>query len=188
MNLTDHITDEQLNEYLDHETNGRAQIEMHLSTCADCAARLNALQGLFDEIESLADVALSPEFSEAASWGTVRFAPNRSASPQPLRSLTLTVTLQAVLTAVAIIVAAPFITPIISPYMSSLPAPSLTEIFLQLQIEWAAWLDTLSKLQVPAIPEIPVLELSSLFIMSTILGASLLWLIGNGLLLRNQMK
>lgn len=172
-----HLTDVQLNEYLDHETNDRAEIEMHLSTCADCAARLNALRNLFDEIESLPDLAFSREF-------TVRVESNESLP----RSLTLTVTLQAALAVAAIFVAAPFVTPLISPYLSSLSAPSFAELFLQMQNEWTTWLDRLLKLQLPTIPEVSVFDLPSLFIMSTVIGVSLLWLIGNGLLLRNQMK
>ncbi len=54
-----HLTDEQLNEYLDHETNERAQIELHLATCGKCSARLAALQDLFSEIKSLPELELS---------------------------------------------------------------------------------------------------------------------------------
>ena len=39
------LTDVQLNEYLDNETtNERSQIESHLSSCDECAARLSTLQ------------------------------------------------------------------------------------------------------------------------------------------------
>ena len=38
-----HLTDEQLNEYLDNEIVDRAQTELHLFACDDCAARLTAL-------------------------------------------------------------------------------------------------------------------------------------------------
>jgi anti-sigma factor RsiW len=60
-----HLTDEQLNEYLDNETTERAQIETHLASCADCAARLIALQVLFAEIESLPEVELAPTLAHA---------------------------------------------------------------------------------------------------------------------------
>ena len=36
-----HLTDDQLNEYLDEATAERVQIEAHLSSCDECAARLS---------------------------------------------------------------------------------------------------------------------------------------------------
>lgn len=181
MHLTDHISDVQLNEYLDHEADDRTQIELHLSTCKDCSARLAALQDLFAEIESLPELELSRDLA-------ARFVPDPNPSAKLPRSLTLTVTLQAVLAMVAIVVAAPFVMQSLSPYVAGIPAPSFAELFLQLPNQWAGWLDMLSTFQFPAIPEIPVIELSSLFMMLMVIGVSLLWLIGNGLLLRNQMK
>ena len=176
-----HLTDEQLNEYLDHEVNDPAPIELHLSTCVECSARLAALQDLFAEIESLPEVELSRDVSAG-------FVPGPDLYTKLSRSLTLAMTLQAALAVVAMIVAAPLVMQFLSPYLTSIPAPSFAELFLQLQSQWTMWLDRLSTFQFPVIPEIPVVELSSLFMMLTVVGVSLLWLIGNGLLLRNQMK
>lgn len=176
-----HLTDEQLNEYLDHETSQRDEIEAHLSSCMDCAARLSALQDLFAEIESLPEESLSRDIA-------ARFSPSPSLPAKLPRSLTLTVTLQVALAIVTIIVAAPFLMQFISPYVLSLPTPSLGDVILQIQSQWKFWLDMLSQLQLPTVPEIPVVELSSLFVMFTVIGVSLLWLIGNGLLLKNQVK
>jgi hypothetical protein len=78
-----HLTDEQLNEYLDHETNDRAQIELHLASCPDCVARLHTLQELFSAIESLPDVAISPGFAS-------RLASSLRPASQLPRSLWLT--------------------------------------------------------------------------------------------------
>ena len=176
-----HLTDEQLNEYLDHEAEDRAQIELHLSTCGECSERLAALQALFTEIESLPELEFSRDLA-------VRFIPGASLSAKLPRSLTLTVALQAALAVAAIVVAAPLVMEFLSPYISNVPAPSFAELWMRLQSQWTAWLDMLSTFQFPTIPEIPVVELSSLFIMLIVTGVSLLWLIGNGLLLRNQMK
>jgi hypothetical protein len=96
--------------------------------------------------------------------------------------------LQAAAAIVALITAAPFVMQFISPYVLNIQAPSFADMFVQLQTQWTTWLDLLSQLQLPAIPQIPVVELSSLFSMITIAGVSVLWLIGNGLLLRNQVK
>jgi len=176
-----HLTDEQLNEYLDNESKDRAQVDSHLSSCADCAARLAARQALFNEIESLSEVALSRDLAAPV----VRQLSGRAALP---RSLRLTVALQFAAALVALVFAAPFVAQFLSPYLSNLQAPSLVDLFLQVQTRWTAWLDMLSQLQLPSIPELPVFELSGLFIMLTVVGVSVLWLLGNGLLLRNQIK
>lgn len=174
-----HLTDEQLNEYLDHESSERIQIEAHIAACTDCAARLSALQVLFDEIESLPDLELARPVASRLTLPSSR----PTALP---RSLTLTVTLQAALAVVTMIVAAPFVNRFVSRYWLSLPALSIGDVIVQVQSQWTLWLDALSQFQLPAIPEIPVVELSSLFIMLTVIGVSILWLIGNGLLLRNK--
>jgi len=177
MLLTDHISDVQLNEYLDNESAARAQIETHLSSCAECAARLTALKTLFAEIESLPELELTQPLS-------ARFLPTPSLSPQLPRWLTLTATLQAALALITVIVAAPFI----SRLLPVIQMPSLTDLFLLLQSQWTVWLDTLSTFQLPTLPQIPTLEISSLVLALTLAGVSMLWLVGNGLLLRNQMK
>lgn len=176
-----HLTDEQLNEYLDHETNERPQTELHLAACTACSARLGAFRDLFTEIESLPELGLSPDFAVSYLSG-----PNERI-PLP-RSLTLTVTLQAVLTVIAILLAAPWVTPFIPWNTSGISTPSLADVFMQLQSQWATWLDLLSSLTFPAMPEIPVIEVSSLFMIFMVIGVFLVWLVGNGLLLRNQLK
>ncbi len=62
-----------------------AEIELHLSTCEGCSARLAALQDLFLEIESLPELELSRDL--AAS-----LVPEPNLSVALARSLTLTVT------------------------------------------------------------------------------------------------
>ena len=172
-----HLTEEELNEYLDNEIQDRAQIELHLSSCDKCAARLVVLQALFAEIESLPELELTQSIA-------ARFAPSPSLPAQLPRWLTLTATLQAALALIAIILAAPMV-------MNVLPAiqtPSLTDIFVQVQSQWIAWLDILSTFQLPSVPRIPVFKLSSLILTLILAGVSILWLIGNGLLLRRQIK
>ncbi len=110
-----HLTDDQLNEYLDHETSERVQIETHLSACDECAARLTALQTLFAEIESLIELELTHSI-------TARFTPTPGLHQQLPRWLTLTATLQAALALIAVIIAAPFI----SNLVPAIEMPSLT--------------------------------------------------------------
>lgn len=173
-----HLTDEQLNEYLDHETAERGNIEAHLDSCGECAARLDSLRALFTELESLPEVALTRNIA-------ARFSPAPSL-PAPLpKFLTLTVILQAAFALTAIVIAVPFIASL----LPAIEPPSLVEISAQIQSQWTMWLDRLSTLQpvnFPTfqLPNIPTLEMSSLLM--TLAGVSVLWILGNGLLLRNQ--
>lgn len=172
-----HLTDVQLNEYLDDESAERAQIDAHLSLCAECAARLAALRSLFAEIESLPELPFSTTIA-------ARFTPTPGLSPHYPRWLTLTAALQAAAALIALIAAAPFVANL----LPEIEAPSFTGLFFQIQSQWVAWLDLLSTFQVPAFPQSPVFEISSLVLTLTLAGASVLWLVGNGLLLRNYIR
>lgn len=183
-----HLSDELLNEYLDNELSDRIQAEAHLAVCEDCAARLAALQALFNEIESLPEVPLSRSLRDASLWEAAPFTRDESLDAPLPRSLRLTVTLQATLAVAAIIFIAPFVMDFLAPYLSVIKPPSFADMFLQLQTRWTMRLDWLSQFKMPTIPEIPVMELSSLVITLTLAGASMLWLVGNGLLLRKQSK
>ena len=180
-----HLTDDQLNEYLDNESAERAQIDLHLASCSECAARLTALKTLFAELDSLPELELTHSIREASLWDAARFitTPNLPV-PQLPRWLTLTATLQAALALIALIVAAPFVASLVPEFQM----PSFTDVFIQVQSQWTAWLDTLANYQLPYPPRLPPLEISSLMLTLTLAGASLLWLVGNGVLLRKQIK
>ena len=172
-----HLTNEQLNEYLDNASTERAFIETHLDSCDECAARLSALQALFTDLDSLPEVTLSRDLA-------ARFRPRPSLTPQLPRWLTLTATLQAAAALVALIVAIPFF----SIMLPQVEMPSFTTWFFEIQSLWTSWLDALSNYQLPNyqftnIPTYPV-ELSTLFIALAIV--SIFWIFGNGLLLRNN--
>lgn len=172
-----HLTDEQLNEYLDNETANRAEIGSHLDSCDECAARLSALQTLFADLDSLPEVTLPRDIA-------ARFRPRPSLAPQLPPWLTLTATLQAAAALVALIVAIPFF----SIMLPKVEMPSFTTWLFELQSIWTSWLDTLSTFQLPNyqftnLPTYPV-ELSTLFIALAIV--SIFWIFGNGLLLRNN--
>jgi hypothetical protein len=172
-----HLTDDQLNEYLDNETTERPQIEAHLSSCEECAARLTALRNLFFEIESLPELELTQSIA-------TRFTHGSSLPAQLPHWLTLTATLQAAAALIAIIFAAP----IVRTLLPAIQTPSLTDVVVQVQYHWGVWLDLLSTFQFPVMPEIRAVNASSLVITLTLSGVSMLWLVGNGLLLRNQIK
>jgi len=172
-----HLTNEQLNEYLDNETANRAEVETHLDSCNECATRLSTLQALFVDLDSLPEVTLSRDLA-------ARFKPRPNLVPQLPRWLTLTASLQAAGALVALIVAIPFF----SVMLPKVETPSFTTWFFEIQSLWTSWLDALSTFQLqitqfPSLPAYPV-ELSTLFIALAIV--SIIWIFGNGLLLRNN--
>jgi hypothetical protein len=173
-----HLTDQELNEFLDNESANRTEIETHLDSCDECAARLSTLQALFADLDSLPEVALSTNLA-------ARFRPRPSLTvPQLPTWLTLTATLQAAAALVALIVAIPFF----SIMLPQVEMPSFTTWLFEIQSLWTSWLDTLSTFQLPNyqftnLPTYPV-ELSTLFIALAIV--SIFWIFGNGLLLRNN--
>ena len=181
-----HLTNEQLNEYLDNASTERAFIESHLDSCDECAARLSTLQTLFADLDSLPEVALTTDLA-------ARFRPRPSLTvPQLPTWLTLTASLQAAAALVALIVAIPFF----SVMIPQIETPSFTTWLFGIQSIWASWLDTLSNLalspvegfqlpnyQFANLPTYSV-ELSTLFIALAIV--SIFWIFGNGLLLRNN--
>ena len=172
-----HLTDEQLNEYLDEATTERVQIEAHLFSCDECAARLFTLQNLFTELDSLPELELTRELAAP-------FTLRPSLPAQLPKFLTLTAFLQAAVALAALIIAIPFV----SALLPQIEPPSFTKLFFQIQSQWTVWLDQLSTFNLPTFQPInlPTLEMSSLLL--TLAGVFVLWILGNGLLLRNQMK
>ncbi|MFN8383924.1 MAG: hypothetical protein U0V02_18445 [Anaerolineales bacterium] len=172
-----HLTEDQLNEYLDEATTERAQIEAHLSSCSECATRLSTLQNVFAELDSLPELELTRNLAAP-------FTLRPSLPAQLPKFLTLTAFLQAAVALVALIVAVPFV----SALLPQIELPSFTKLFFQIQTQWTVWLDQLSTFNLPTFQPInlPTLEMSSLLF--TLAGVSVLWILGNGLLLRNQMK
>ena len=172
-----HLTEEQFNEYLDEATTEHAVIESHLDSCDECAARLSTLQNLFTELDSLPELELTRDFAAP-------FTLRPSLPAQLPKFLTLTAVLQAAVTLATLIVAVPFV----SALLPQIELPSFTKLFFQIQSQWTVWLDQLSTLALPTFQPInlPTFERSSLLF--TLAGVSILWILGNGLLLRNQMK
>jgi anti-sigma factor RsiW len=176
-----HLSNEQLNEYLDHESQDRTQIESHLAVCDECGARLAALQALFSELDSLPDAALAVDLAPAV----IQRVGGSAVLP---KWLTLTVFLQAALALVILLIATPFVIEFASVSLPLLQVPSIPEVLLPLQSQWMSWLDTLATFQMPVLPAIPTPQFSSMVIGLTLAAASIFWLVGNGLLLRNQIK
>ncbi len=121
MHLTDHISDVQLNEYLDNESTERVFIESHLSVCDECAARFSTLQNLFAELDSLPEMELTRDLA-------ARFTPRSSLPAQLPKFLTLTAILQTALALTALIIAIPFV----SAWLPQIEPPSFTKLFFHL--------------------------------------------------------
>lgn len=171
-----HLTDEQLNEYLDNESTERVFIEARLSACEECAARFSTLQNLFAELDSLPELELTRNLA-------ARFTPRPSLPAQIPKFLTLTVSLQAAFAIIAAVIAVPFMANL----LPAVEMPSFTTIFASLQSQWVFLLDQLSTFNLqPVTFNLPIFEMSSLLL--ALAGVSVLWILGNGLLLRNQMK
>ena len=170
-----HLTDDQLNEYLDEAITERAFIESHLDSCHECTARLSTLQNLLTELDSLPELELTHDLAAP-------FIPRPSLPAQLPKFLTLTAVLQAAVALTAIGIAIPFIANL----MPSINLSAFVGVSIQLQTQWTSWLDALSTFQLPPMPELPIVEMSSLLL--TLAGVSVLWILGNGLLFRNQVK
>ena len=177
-----HLTDEQLNEYLDDESTERVLIETHLSSCGECAARLTALQNLFAEIESLPELELTHSIA-------ARFTPTPSLPPQLPRWLTLTATLQAVLALIAIVFAAPFAAQLLEPYSQMVAVPSFTDVLLELQLNFTLWMQSFQTVSLPELPSnvfaLPA-EITPSILLLSVIGMLLAWALGNWWLLHRK--
>jgi hypothetical protein len=71
----EHLTETQLNEYLDGLLNASAQarLEAHLSDCADCRSRLASLQTVFETLAALPELTPERDLTQsiigALPWG-----------------------------------------------------------------------------------------------------------------------
>jgi|SRR5271157_873020 len=73
-----HITDFQLNEYLDHALDEaiQGQCDLHLSSCVECRARLEELKGLYSNLADLREVELSRDLTSSVLAHLPRFRSN----------------------------------------------------------------------------------------------------------------
>jgi hypothetical protein len=184
-----HLSDGQLNEYLD----GALAPEMHaaavrhLAACADCARRLAALQALFAEIESLPEVSLSRDLREAPPWSAVPVTPMVNGHATLPRWIRLTAVLEAALAVVALAFAAPILSDFITSLTPFYQMPSLAELLLGFQIQWADLVQSVPEFIPPTLPAFS-LDISGMALTLTVIGAFVLWIIGNGLLLKRVTK
>ena len=190
-----HLTDSQLNEYLDHaldETTKR-KFDSHLQACADCATRLDELKFLFTSLESLPEVKLRRDLSPT-------ILARLSQKQPPLWTPFFAAQLGAVLGLFfwLSVQVTNFTTPIISTsHFLSFTMPNFQYAISNFQFPNLYSLFTISislfsipKFQLPtfSLPAFqpPILNLSTFNLIFISTSIFMLWLIGNLSLLRNR--
>lgn len=179
-----HLTNETLNEYLDDALPlaTRAEAESHLRACADCELRLDELADVFSALSALPDLELARDLSADVV---------RTLAPQPIplpRFLKWTAALQAAAALVALIASLPLLQTLVVFEIPAVTLPTAPDLLARLDQMALGIQEFFAQFQFQA-PRL-TLEFSSLFITVAVFSVTLLWLVGNGLLLRpsNQIR
>ncbi len=188
-----HLDDPTLNAYLDSalEPRASAQATEHLAACPECRARLASLQALFAEIEALPDLPLERDLS-----AQVVLAIKAKSLARPKLALgtgaRLALALQLILLIVALGVAAPLALKVPALSQGGLPIANLSTLFIRLETAlMPLWSSTATVAQGLAntqsfLTQLPALSVVAL--LPLLVGITLLWLVGNGLLLRHTPR
>lgn len=192
---TQHPSDETLNEYLDGvlDAPARARVDAHLAGCLQCAARLEAVRALFAELEALPDEPLARDLS-AGVLAHLR-QPEHALSSLP--ALRWVVAMQALAALMLLAVAAPFaLASLPVAEMALLGRPlldSVTELLAGLAAQaqslgaaLAAWSEQ-SVAGARALAA-PLAETSTALLGAGLAVVFVLWVLGNGLLLRQTFS
>jgi len=186
-----HLDEALLNEYLDQALapSARTEVEAHLAHCPDCSARLMELRTLFADLEALPNLPLERDLAPG-----VLAAARRRSRPEPLASpvLPLIFVLQAVASISLLGLALPLIAqrfePLTTFQFGEQVSRLLTNVFVGLNASWSALLTSAQNLVnesaalAQPLQTLPFVSEAGLMICLT--AVSLLWLLGNGLLLR----
>jgi hypothetical protein len=184
--MSDHLNDTFLNEYLDGYLSASQiiDVETHLATCAGCAARAESLRALFTTLDDLPDLPLNKDFSKAV----LRTLRPEVILPRPWK---WAVWGQLALAALLIAVSLP--TFLQMEWLARLPqipefaeplsqlGPAFEQFTQTIRQSMSQWLESFATFQAPSLPV-------SLGVLTPILLATgLLWLVGNGLLLKKRI-
>ena len=137
---------------------------------------------MFDEIESLPELALTHSLA-------TRFTLTSKLFPQFPRWLTLTVILQAAFAVITIIFSAPYVTSSIEPYFQLFALPTLTDVWLDIQLNFTAWVQSLGSVSLPEIPAIIFAlpsEITPSILALSVMGMFVIWVLGNWWLLHRK--
>jgi anti-sigma factor RsiW len=186
-----HLDDVMLNEYLDEvlERSARTDVEAHLAHCPDCSTRLLELRTLFADLESLPDLPLERDLTPS-----VLAVARRKSRPQTLASpaLGLIFALQTVASIFLLGLALPLFAQPLQSFTTFQFGEQLSILLANLLAilsgSWPALLTAAQNLVsesvsfVQPIQTLPFISEASLMICLS--AVFLLWLLGNGLLLR----
>lgn len=174
-----HLTDDQLNEYLDNSTLENSSIR-HLDTCKDCQFRLEELRSVFTAIESLPEIAMPRDLTTSImvklspSWGGLSI---RHAKTWTWLSLAQAIGAFAILAWLASSFTLP---PEIAAYQPPTLDTLLASVF-QLLSSFTFETPTFEF-------QSTTIDLQSRTILMFVISAIVLWFVGNGLLLRTPQR
>ena len=187
-----HLDEVTLNEYLDAALGPeqRTAVESHLAQCPDCTTRLLGLRALFTELETLPDTALRRDLSPAVITALRSQLPQ---SPDAVPALRAVFAVQALLALVLLGLALPtlmratewaVVTQLAGRVVADIAGAftGITSELQALQISLQRFMAASTEfLRQPPLPSLPMLNVGL-----CLAAVSLLWLVGNGLLLRRQ--
>ena len=184
-----HLDEGQLHEYLDGclAPNEIVVLKAHLESCPECAMRLGEMQALFSSLESLPDIPLERDISLAVVSAL-------QPKPKLSRRLKWGAIIQAVLALIVLLLALPSLLKTWKPIIHDMQL-AFNIRFSEVWINWVAdWSAQLAKLQLTwmQLPSVwqsySILETTEIIIWPIFLTAMLLFIIGNGLILRKVTR
>lgn len=181
-----------LNEYLDSALPAAqcVEVESHLASCAECAARLASLRALFASLESLPDLPLDRDLSSAVINAVQRLAPRPTLAP----AIRLVFALQAIFALIALAITIPFAIALFPAetvaQLTGQAFTDLAQLVESLSTQWSTTLTTLettfTNLTTTRDPSLPTLPMYT--VLATLAAATLLFIVGNGVLLLPNLR
>lgn len=184
-----HLTDAQLNEYLDNtlDVSARREADLHLKSCAECRARLDELLVVFTSLAGLSEIHLARDLSsnilarlpqkQPGVW-TPFFAAQVGAALGVLIWLSTQIT-KFIPMDFSVLRFPQFTIP-------TFPLPTSHSLLPSLHSLFSNPYSLFTILHPPF--SIPTLQLSTLNIALIVVSVSALWVIGNATLLRNRRE
>lgn len=179
-----HLTEDQLNEYLDNllDESAHQHVEAHLSQCADCRNQLETLKQVFADLDSLPEVPLTRDLTPSILA--------RLPKKEPVHIWTRALAAQWGVVVGFVFWLTMQIARLIEFLKITLPA-ILNFDFHNILVRIFPLQFTLPEVHLPELSlNLPTsnLQLSMLGLILLAVSASLLWVLGNVILLRNRQE
>ncbi|MBL8046310.1 MAG: zf-HC2 domain-containing protein [Anaerolineales bacterium] len=173
-----HLNEATLNEYLDDalETVERSAADAHLATCPQCAARLAEMHALFAALDALPAEPLTRDLSASV---LAALTPAPTPLSLPIRAV---LALQAIIAIIVLAVSAPLL-------LANIPALNPAQLLPAFTFDWASLFEPLNQLWAQSQTLVrsatsPLAEVSVWMWGAALSGLAVLWLVGNGAVLR----